>query len=138
MNLRAWCVTVIPLIAIAYLITGFPPERLGLMELAGLVLAIVGIGLLTPARLHLGNSFSVTPQARQLVTTGLYSRIRNPVYVFSAIGLAGLALYFDKPKYLLGLLILVPVQIARARAEAHVLEQKFGDEYARYRAGTWF
>jgi protein-S-isoprenylcysteine O-methyltransferase Ste14 len=89
-------VTVLPLIAIAYLVIGFPPERLGLTEVVGLVLAIAGIGLLTLARLQLGSSFSVTPQARQLVTTGLYSRIRNPVYVFSAIGLAGLGSLRDQ------------------------------------------
>ena len=38
------------------------------------------------------------------------------------------------------LLFLVPVlilQITRARAEARVLEEHFGDDYRRYRALTW-
>jgi protein-S-isoprenylcysteine O-methyltransferase Ste14 len=33
---------------------------------------------------------------------------------------------------------LIPVQMMRARSEAKVLEEKFGEEYRRYRAGTWF
>jgi protein-S-isoprenylcysteine O-methyltransferase Ste14 len=138
MNSRALFVTVVPVVAIAYLCLRFPPEHLGLMEVAGLTLTIAGLALLTLARLQLGNSFSMSPQARQLVTTGLYSRLRNPIYVFSAIALAGLALYFDRPILLLGLCVLVPLQVARARAEARVLEQKFGEEYIRYKANTWF
>jgi len=138
MKAGVWFVTVAPVIAIAYLVVEYPPQRFGALEVAGLVLAIAGIGLVTMARLQLGNSFSVTPQARHLVTTGLYSRMRNPIYVFSAIGLSGLAVYFDRPVLLLGLVILVPVQLARAKAEERVLTEKFGDEYLRYKATTWF
>jgi protein-S-isoprenylcysteine O-methyltransferase Ste14 len=32
----------------------------------------------------------------------------------------------------------VPVQVARARKEEQVLHQAFGEEYERYKAGTWF
>jgi protein-S-isoprenylcysteine O-methyltransferase Ste14 len=35
------------------------------------------------------------------------------------------------------LLLIIPMQIVRARREAAVLEAEFGDEYRRYRAGTW-
>ena len=38
---------------------------------------------------------------------------------------------------LLLLLVLVPIQIARAHQEAKVLEARFGDEYRNYRKGTW-
>jgi protein-S-isoprenylcysteine O-methyltransferase Ste14 len=34
--------------------------------------------------------------------------------------------------------ILVPMQIVRARKEEQVLTQAFGEEYVRYKAGTWF
>jgi protein-S-isoprenylcysteine O-methyltransferase Ste14 len=36
------------------------------------------------------------------------------------------------------LLVLVPMQIIRARREAAVLEAKFGDAYREYRQRTWF
>ncbi len=138
MRIGAWIVTVFPLVAIAFICTQFRPQRFGVMEISGAALALFGFALLTVARLQLGNSFSLTPQARQLVTTGIYSRIRNPIYVFSTIGLAGLAMYFERPILLLGLLILVPLQIPRARAERKVLLEKFGDEYSRYEKQTWF
>jgi protein-S-isoprenylcysteine O-methyltransferase Ste14 len=35
-------------------------------------------------------------------------------------------------------LVLIPLQIIRARREAAVLEAKFGDEYREYRKRTWF
>jgi protein-S-isoprenylcysteine O-methyltransferase Ste14 len=33
---------------------------------------------------------------------------------------------------------LISLQIVRARREAQVLEEKFGDEYREYRNHTWF
>ncbi len=101
-------------------------------------MTVVGLAMLTLARLQLGNSFSITPQARRLVTHGLYSRIRHPVYVFGWFALSGLVLYLNQPVFLLLLILIVPVQVVRARAEERVLEQRFGEEYTAYRAGTWF
>ncbi len=138
MGIRPWIVTVVPTAGIAYIATRFRPQHFGVMEISGAFIAIAGFTLLTIARLQLGDSFSVTAQARQLVTNGLYSRIRNPIYVFSAIGLSGLALYFERPRLLLLLLILIPLQIRRAKAEERVLTAKFGDEYVRYKEKTWF
>ncbi len=94
--------------------------------------------LLTLARIQLGNSFSISAQASKLVTHGIYSWIRNPVYVFSAIALAGLVLYLGLPYLFLPFLILIPLQIVRARAERRVLEQHFGERYRQYRSTTWF
>lgn len=138
MNPKARSFLIIPPIALAFLAWTFRPATWDAMRIAGLVLAIFGIGLLSLARYQLGNSFSVTPQATALVTTGLYSRIRNPVYVFSAIGIAGIVLYLGRPMLLLLFLLLIPMQIVRARAEARVLEAKFGDQYRAWRRQTWF
>jgi len=99
---------------------------------------IVGLAVVTLARFQLADSFSITPRATKLVTHGIYSRIRNPVYVFSAIALFGFVLYLDLPYFFWAFLILIPVQILRARAESRVLEQHFGDEYRRYKSTTWF
>jgi protein-S-isoprenylcysteine O-methyltransferase Ste14 len=49
-----------------------------------------------------------------------------------------LILYVKKPRLLLLLMILVPLQIFRARQESRVLEEKSGEEYRRYKAATWF
>jgi protein-S-isoprenylcysteine O-methyltransferase Ste14 len=104
----------------------------------GLAIAPPAVVLLFIARYQLGRSFSVTPQARQLVSHGIYSKIRNPIYVFSAMLIFGFLLALQKPIVFLLLAILIPVQIFRARQESKVLEEKFGDEYRQYKRSTWF
>jgi protein-S-isoprenylcysteine O-methyltransferase Ste14 len=104
----------------------------------GLAIATPAVVLLFIARYQLGRSFSVTPQARQLVSHGIYSKIRNPIYVFSAMLIFGFLLALQKPIVFLLLAILIPVQIFRARQESKVLEEKFGDEYRQYKRSTWF
>jgi protein-S-isoprenylcysteine O-methyltransferase Ste14 len=107
-------------------------------RLAGLCIAVPAAVLLFTARWQLGRSFSVTPQAKELVTWGLYSKIRNPIYVFSALLLLGVLIALQYRYALLLLVVLIPIQIARAHKEAQVLEARFGEEYRNYRKGTWF
>jgi protein-S-isoprenylcysteine O-methyltransferase Ste14 len=135
---QALAFTVIPLVVIPAAMVELRPAHWDVMRMTGLILTTVGFALLTVARVQLGNSFSVTPQARALVTTGVYSRIRNPVYVFGAIGIAGFALYVGNPRLLALFLVLIPVQILRARAEGRKLEGKFGEQYREWRRQTWF
>jgi protein-S-isoprenylcysteine O-methyltransferase Ste14 len=107
-------------------------------RIIGFCIAVPAAVLLFTARWQLGKSFSVSPQARELVTWGLYSKIRNPIYVFSASLLLGVLIALQYRYALLLLLVLVPIQIIRAHQEAKVLEAKFGEEYRNYRKGTWF
>jgi protein-S-isoprenylcysteine O-methyltransferase Ste14 len=116
----------------------YPKHPMTPMRVAGFCLMISGLALWLVAQFQLGDSFSIQPKARQLVTHGIYSRIRNPIYVFSTILLAGVVLFTAKPGYLVIVLAIVVVQVFRARAEAGVLEEKFGDEYREYRRKTWF
>lgn len=104
----------------------------------GLALAIIGLIGVVVSRWTLGTAFSVTPQARQLVTRGIYSRVRNPIYVSGAILIAGLILIVRVPWLWFPLVVVVVAQVFRAREEARVLEAKFGNEYRRYREQTWF
>ena len=104
----------------------------------GTALVIVGISFIVVARFQLGRSFSIRPEARQLVTTGLYSKIRNPIYVFGAVMIAGLILIFQRPSLWLLLAIIVIAQTMRARREARVLEAAFGDTYREYHRKAWF
>ena len=124
--------------AIGSLLWRFAPPPWTAMQIAGLVLLAAGFVLWTIARFQLGSSFSVTAQARQLVTHGLYSRIRNPIYLFGSWVIAGGLLMARRPLGLLVFLVLVPLQVWRSGKESAVLEAKFGDEYRRYKAETWF
>ncbi|HXN98690.1 MAG TPA: isoprenylcysteine carboxylmethyltransferase family protein [Candidatus Acidoferrales bacterium] len=107
-------------------------------RIAAVVIGLPALALLVLARIQLGGSFSVRPKAQALVTHGLYSRIRNPIYVFGGLAIAGIFLYMSQPRYLWLFVVLIPLQISRARQEEKVLEARFGDEYRQYKSGTWF
>jgi len=124
--------------AIGALLWQHPPVAWTAMPVAGLCLLIVGFILWTVARFQLGASFAVKAEARQLVTRGLYSKIRNPIYVFGSMVMAGGILVLGKPVWLLIFLLVIPLQIGRTGKESAVLESAFGEEYRKYRAGTWF
>ena len=115
-----------------YLHQPWPPLRI-----AGAIIALVSLLLIVVARMQLGRAFSIRAKATRLVTTGLYSRIRNPIYVFGCFFFLGLAMFIPAWWLLLLLIVVIPMQIARARREATVLEATFGDEYRRYRQQTW-
>ncbi len=128
-----FCMVLIAISAVA-----LRPGTWNAARLVGFCIAVPAAVLLFTARWQLGRSFSVTPQARELVTWGIYSRIRNPIYVFSALLLLGVLIALQHRYALLLLLVLIPIQITRAHQEAKVLEAKFGEEYRNYRKGTWF
>lgn len=104
----------------------------------GSALVIVGILFIVIARFQLGKSFSVKAEARELVTTGLYSKIRNPIYVFGGIMIAGALLIVQKPALWILFAVAIVAQAFRAHREAEVLEATFGDAYREYRKRTWF
>jgi protein-S-isoprenylcysteine O-methyltransferase Ste14 len=115
-----------------YLHEPWPPLRI-----AGAIVTLVSLSFITLARIQLGRAFSVRAKATRLVTTGLYSRIRNPIYIFGCFFFLGLAMFIPAWWLLVALIIVIPMQIVRARKEAAVLEATFGDEYRRYRQQTW-
>ena len=117
---------------------GFQDQPWTPIRVIGLIVVIPAFALWVTARIQLGSSFAVRAQAKELVTRGLYSKIRNPVYVFGTIFIAGFLLLINKPVWLLVLAVVVPLQVFRARKEAKVLEGKFGDAYLEYRSKTWF
>ena len=108
------------------------------LRVAALAVAVAAFFLLALARIQLGRAFSIQAKAEILVTTGLYSRIRNPIYLFGSLMTAALAVFDGAPMLLLAFLVLIPIQALRSRNEAKVLAEKFGPAYAAYKQRTWF
>lgn len=104
----------------------------------GLGLAAVTVPFWFAARWQLGASFSATAQARHLVTDGLYSKLRHPVYVFGGVAWVGALLVLLGWQALVIGVIIAGVEFARARREERVLEEAFGADYEQYRRSTWF
>jgi protein-S-isoprenylcysteine O-methyltransferase Ste14 len=106
-------------------------------SLFGVTLAAISFALVILARLQLGKSFALTPRATSLVTQGLYSRLRHPMYVFADLAICGVALAMHRWYPLLIFVVLLPLQMRNARAESKLLEEKFGERYEIYRRATW-
>ena len=104
----------------------------------GLILSAACAALWFIARWQLGPAFSVGAQARRLVTSGLYSRLRHPIYVFGTMAFLFTLLALQGWKALVTWVVVILIQVARARREDRVLAEAFGAEYAAYRSGTWF
>ncbi|WP_109487672.1 methyltransferase family protein [Occallatibacter savannae] len=134
-NVVTFVIIIFGAIVLLWRATAFPltPSRV-----AGLAIGVPALLLLLTARIQLGRAFSVRAKASNLVTTGLYSRIRNPIYVFSALTILSVIIWSGQFAFLLIFAILIPVQIVRSRKESAVLEAKFGDEYREYKRKTWF
>jgi protein-S-isoprenylcysteine O-methyltransferase Ste14 len=104
----------------------------------GLCLSIAAVPWWFAARWQLGTSFSVEARARQLVTSGMYSKLRHPVYVFGGLAWFGAVLALMGWQALIMGLVVAVIEIIRARREERVLAAAFGPEYEQYRRNTWF
>jgi protein-S-isoprenylcysteine O-methyltransferase Ste14 len=104
----------------------------------GIGMAAVGFALWLTARIQIGQSFSIRARARRLVTTGLYSKFRHPIYLFGGVAYSGLFIAWGKLVPLLCFVLIYPIyQILRLRKEERVLEEAFGEEYRQHKARTW-
>ena len=121
-----------------------PPER-GLVQLAGVVVGLVGAGLavwciLTFSLVGRGTPAPVDPP-RRLVVAGPYRRIRNPMYVGAGLALAGAALYYESLALLAYLAaFLLATHLMVLLYEEPTLRRLFGTDYEEYcaRVGRWW
>jgi protein-S-isoprenylcysteine O-methyltransferase Ste14 len=103
----------------------------------GIVFMVIGLILWWWGKIKLGNSFSTFPKAKKLVTVGIYSKIRHPVYIGLCLTLIGWAIF--TLSWFLGIitLIVVVISIIRAYLENQVLEKTFKKEYVQYKKKVW-
>ena len=112
------------------------PSQLTLtIQIIAVLLVFIGTTLTLYALIYLGRSFSIVPEARELVTGGPYKFVRHPVYVFEEIAIFGTALQYHAPASTLLLMIHVALQFTRLTFEEQVLRENF-PEYESYAAKT--
>ena len=117
-------------------LTAFSAE-LTLRLSVSIAAALFSLTFLIISRVQIGKAFAVTPQAKGLVTSGVYSRIQHPMYLFISLLLASIISALNIPLLLILWAILVTVQFFRSRTEEKVLENAFGEQFRLYIAGTW-
>lgn len=112
-------------------------EPMNFWSWTGMGLATISVVLFTAARLQLGGSFQASAGANKLVTAGIYSKIRHPVYLFGLTFLLGIILATQNFWLIIPWAAIIPMQLRRIRKEEKVLAEKFGEEYLEYKKGTW-
>ena len=106
--------------------------------LAGAILIVVGIRLVVLARRELARYGQPTDpglSTREMITTGVFSISRNPLYLGGVIILAGISLVFNLPWVLAFLLpSIVACHYILIAPEERYLTAKFGEQYGIYTA----
>ena len=111
---------------------------LNIFSYIGILLLVPSIILFTIARIQLGGSFQVSAEANKLVKTGIYKKVRHPVYLFGILFFLGIIFVTQSFSLLIIWAILIVFQIKRINQEEKVLTEKFGNEYLAYKKQTWF
>jgi len=112
-------------------------NRDDILSVMGIVLAIISSIFWMISRIQLGASFSVKPEAKYMVTEGIYSKIKHPIYLFSSLAVLGSAMAIRNICLYLFCLLMTVVQITRARKEDALLKKTFKKDYENYSKKTW-
>ncbi len=108
--------------------------------LGGTVCLAIGLWCFWRSHADLGINWSVTLEVReshQLVTTGIYERVRHPMYAALLLCAAGQSLLLPNwiagPFYLVSIVLLVALRLG---PEEQIMVDEFGDQYGNYSART--
>ena len=108
------------------------------IHIAGIAVAVVGIAVMVRAQIDMGNSWRIGVDQREttaLVRTGMFGRIRNPIYAAMLTFAFGSALLAPNPVSILGpALALATIELQVRRVEEPYLLAKHGDAYRGYTA----
>lgn len=109
-------------------------QRLGVVGiLGGIALSVWGATLFR----RTGTTLDPAGEPKALVTEGPFRFTRNPMYLAMTIILGGVAVLLGRLLPLLAIPAFVGLLTARViRGEEQTLEQTFGEDYRRYRAGV--
>lgn len=110
-------------------------------RLAGLTVLYLGMALFLWAAVHLKGAIGglVTPHLDKVVTTGPYQYIRHPIYVAILIALFGASIVTRSAVgFVVAVVLFLPAEVQRARAEERVLAAAFPDTWNRYASRTGF
>ena len=131
--------TAAPLVALIDLVDMPSPRHRAIANAAGLALSLAGLALTVAAQLHMGASWRIGVKADErtaLVTDGLFSLVRNPIFTGLLVFATGILLLVPGVPAALALAMLIlAIEIQVRRVEEPYLLRSHGDRYRAY-AGT--
>lgn len=126
--------SVVPAVIVCYRLYTEGPDSV-LSYVGGMLIFLLGFGGRAAALKQLGTNYSqdfrVVPGG-ELIRTGIYAVIRNPIYMAFIIEVAGLLLVKFSYVTLVAVLILFPVSLFRIKAEENFLLEKYGASFQAY------
>ena len=138
---------VVPCWAVAYTLHQFWPLAMPAsiwLQIAGIVLIAIGLGMIVVIGLRFRKARThIEPwkPSTALVTSGLFSFSRNPIYLAFCVITVGVGLLVNSLWVVISALpVAVLIQELVIRKEEAYLENQFGDEYLEYknRVRRWF
>jgi protein-S-isoprenylcysteine O-methyltransferase Ste14 len=127
-----------PVLQLSGVVWPLPGLQREVVQVAGIALALFGLVLTVWAQLDMGDSWRVGMDANEttaLVHTGMFGRIRNPIYTAMLTFDLGIALLTPNMVTVAGLIVaVVALQVQVRRVEEPYLLSKHGDAYRRYSA----
>jgi protein-S-isoprenylcysteine O-methyltransferase Ste14 len=109
--------------------------HLGVVNILGLVLFIVGVSVRVVGRKTLGRYYSYglrTSQDQKLIKFGIYKYVRHPINLAAMLYSLGAPLVFSSLYGFCIMLVMIPLILYRTRIEEQMLVKKFGNEYLGY------
>ncbi|MFA0834075.1 MAG: isoprenylcysteine carboxylmethyltransferase family protein [Methanobacterium formicicum] len=119
----------------AVLITFYTGIYSTIIVLIGFSVMFVGMGFNLMVRRELGKNWvplSKTTENQELVTTGIYSRVRHPFYLSILVLFLGVAIISQNLWGLIFFILFIAGLIIRMKKEEKELILKFGEEYIEY------
>lgn len=103
----------------------------------GAALIVAGLIIFVMALYTFGNSWRVgidENNAGELITNGIFSRSRNPIFLFMDIYFVGVALIYPGYFFILAALLVVPLIHYQVLHEEQFLEQHYANKYLNYKS----
>jgi protein-S-isoprenylcysteine O-methyltransferase Ste14 len=118
------------------MVVSIPPRILAGLEIAGLILYTIGLGLMAWALVSLGSFYqlggSLPPQSDRFVQSGPYQSIRHPMYSAVLIIALGLALLTQSMLVFLVFCVYVVLIVRLIPIEESELPSAYRERYAAY------
>jgi protein-S-isoprenylcysteine O-methyltransferase Ste14 len=124
---------------LGFLATGPLPSSAP-FDILGLVFALAGLSFMVWARVYLGSNWSPTAvlkENQELVTSGPYALVRNPIYLGLTIAVIGTGVVFGGYRVLVSITFVLLFSWVRIREEERLMSDQFGSVFQSYKERVW-